>query len=306
MDLSTFDLNLLVVMDALLKHRSVTQAARRLGISQPTASAALTRLREQFADELFVRQGRLLAPTPRALVLGEAIAQVLDAVQEQVFQHTGFDAASSTRTFTVLCGELGQAVFVPRLLQRLRSRAPRCALRVVYPDPASHPAVLEDDLADIALGFLPGLGGANLFQQLLYAKPLVCVGRQGHPALQDGGLSTAAFQAADHARVAMLSHLDGSVEPLLAAVGVRRRVVLELAHISGVPQVLMASDLLAIVPEVMAADWARLWPVRPVPMPVPVPPYAVRLYWHRKVHNDPAVRWLRAQVADEFGAEARA
>src|ERR1039458_6556043 len=116
MDLRKFDLNLLLVLDALSQDRSVTLAAQRLGISQPTVSAALTRLRTVFQDDLFVKTPRGVEPTQLARELEGIVSEILETVHNGVLNRRTFDSASTERTFRIIAGELGQMVFVDRLL----------------------------------------------------------------------------------------------------------------------------------------------------------------------------------------------
>jgi DNA-binding transcriptional LysR family regulator len=301
MDLRHFDLNLLRVLDALLKERHVTQAAQRLGLSQPAVSAALARLREAFGDELFVKRPHGVEPTARALALEAPLALVLATIRERLLDAPGFDPATSARAFTLIVGEVGQAVFAPRLLARLRALAPQATVRFVYPDADTRLAMLEDGRADLAIGPFPRWSDSDaLFQQKLYARPLLGVARAGHPALADGALTLARFAALDHAIVGARSDFDRLVEPALQRLKLARRVVAELGHVAGAAQALAALDLVAIVPATLAETWQREAGLQAFALPFELPPHEVKQFWHRTRHRDPAVTWLRELVATEF------
>lgn len=301
MDLRHFDLNLLRVLDALLKERHVTQAAQRLGLSQPAVSAALGRLREAFGDELFVKRTHGMEPTPRALELEAPLALVMATIRERLLDAPGFDAATSARAFTLILGEVGQAVFAPRLLARLRERAPRATVRFVYPDADTRLAMLEDGRADLAIGPFPQWSDSDaLFQQKLYERPMVGVARRGHPALADAPMSLDVFAALDHAIVGARSDFDRLYEPALQRLKVARRIVAELGHVAGAAQALAALDLVAIVPATLAEAWQREAGLQPFALPFELPPHEVKQFWHRTRHRDPAVTWLRELVAQEF------
>ncbi|HKB53760.1 MAG TPA: LysR family transcriptional regulator, partial [Ramlibacter sp.] len=167
MDLRKFDLNLLLVLDALLRDRSVTLAAQRLGLTQPTVSAALNRLRAAFQDDLFVKTSRGVEPTQLARELENVVAETLETVQSGILNRTAFEAATTERTFVVIVGELGQMVFVDRMLMRFRQVAPRAKIRFVFPDAHERLALLKDGRADLAMGYFPQFARTNLFQQLL-------------------------------------------------------------------------------------------------------------------------------------------
>lgn len=300
MDLRKFDLNLLLVLDALLRDRSVTLAAQRLGISQPTVSAALNRLRGVFQDELFVKTARGVEPTQLARELENVVAEILEGIHSGVLNRAAFAPATTERTFVLIAGELGQRVFVDRLLFKFRQLAPLAKIHFIFPDANERIAALEDGRADLAVGYFPQFARANLFQQVLYSRPLVCVARAGHPALDDGALTIEKFSQLEHAVVAMLSNLDEIVEAELRRQGVTRRVAVELGHAAGAGYVLANSDLIAVVPELLAGIYCRSGELRKWPIPLPLPRYQVKQYWHRTVNKDPAVSWLRNLLAQEY------
>lgn len=300
MDLREFDLNLLRVLDALLKDRHVTLAARRLGMSQPAVSAALNKLRVLFDDRLFVKRSKGMDPTPRALELERPLIHVLQTIHDELLGKAAFDPRTTERCFVLIMGEIGQMVFLGHLLARFRSAAPGANIRVVSPAAAEREGLLDDGRADLAIGHFPHWQQPNLFQQRLYARPLVCVARKNHAALARGPLTLEAFGALEHAVVGAESNFQHLYEPQLRRLGVRRRVVLELPNMSTAPQVLAQSDLLAIVPELLAEIYCREGALRIVELPFELPAYEVKQFWHRKLDQDPAVTWLRQLLAADF------
>lgn len=304
MDLRKFDLNLLLVLDALLRDRSVTLAAQRLGMSQPTVSAALNRLRTVFQDELFVKTSRGVEPTQLVRELESVVTEILETIHTGVLNRTTFQPESTERTFVVIAGELGQRVFMDRLLFKFRQLAPRGRIRFIFPDANERIAALEDGRADLAMGYFPQFARTNLFQQVLYSRPLVCVARAGHPALSDGLLTIEKFTQLDHLVVGMLSNLDEIIEFELRRQSIPRRVAVELGHAAGAGYVLANSDLIAVVPEMLAGIYCRSGELQKWPIPFSVPRYQVKQYWHRTVNKDPAVTWLRNLFALEYQSEA--
>ena len=147
MHIRSIDLNLLPVLDALLRHRSATLAARELDMSQSALSAALGRLRDLLGDQLFVRTGRGLLPTPRADALAEPVADLLRQVREQVLPGGAFDAWTARRNFNVLLSDVGAYVLLPRLVRAVRNRHSghwrprrrRCRAKVIAPFVSSMP-----------------------------------------------------------------------------------------------------------------------------------------------------------------------
>src|SRR5262245_39351707 len=161
------DLNLLPVLVALVEEGSGSAAARRLKMSQPAVSAALARLRDALADPLFVRTARGLDPTPRTLAVIAPVRAALALVNNEVMQGMTFDPVTSTRTITLALSDIGEMVFLPRLLERLAGEAPNVSVRSVTLPPDQTMRGLELGEIDIALGYFPDLKGNNLYQQRL-------------------------------------------------------------------------------------------------------------------------------------------
>src|SRR5690606_37911293 len=143
MEIRHIDLNLLRVLDAMLTHHSVTRDAHALGMSQPAVSAALARLREQLDDPLFVRTGNGMKPTPRALRLGTPLRKALGIIGSEVLREPRFDPLESSRVFTVNTPDIGEMVFLPRLLGHLALHAPGVSLRSVALAPAQAEDAME-------------------------------------------------------------------------------------------------------------------------------------------------------------------
>ena len=129
-DLRLFDLNLLVAFDALVAERSVTHAARRVGIGQPAMSHALSRLRELFGDPLFVRTTGKMRPTTRALELAAPIARVLADIRESVLADRAFAPDRAEMTFRVGASDQNELAVLPAVLAALRSSAPKARIVV--------------------------------------------------------------------------------------------------------------------------------------------------------------------------------
>ncbi len=304
MNLRHLDLNLLLVLDALLEAGNVSQAAQRLGVSQPTLSSGLAKLRTLFNDELFVKHATGMSPTSRALALREPLSRVLFAIQDELLSQPVFDPLTSTRTFALVFGELGQMAFVPRLLKCVRNAAPQVNIRVLGGSLESRESLLESGRADLAVGLHPELAGSALFRQKLYpSRPLVCVASADHPDLQDGPLTIDLFSRLPHAVVGTDTGFAQIVEPVLKQRGITRRVVIDLSSLSGAPYVLPGSDLIAIVPEALARILCQDGALRMHASPIEFPSFDVRQFWHRKLHHDPALVWLRQLIAAEFQSQ---
>jgi DNA-binding transcriptional LysR family regulator len=176
MDIRSVDLNLLVIFDAMARHRSVNRTAEAVGLSQPATSAALARLRAVFDDALFVRAGAQMEPTPRALELAPAVHRVVETIQSEILQPAGFEPATPERSFTILTPDIGEVAFLPGVLRRLRQEAPHVRLQRARPCRATAAAqALESGEADLAVGFFPDLHKAGYFQQALFKTSYACI-----------------------------------------------------------------------------------------------------------------------------------
>ncbi len=194
-DIAQLDLNLLKVFSALIEEGSATAAGERLGVAQSSVSHSLARLREALGDPLFVRSAHGLQPTPLSLGLREPIARALRDLQEALDQHQVFQPAISTRTFNLLMTDVGEMTFLPPLMARIRSLAPRIRLVTHQLPRQSYKQALESGEVDLAIGQLPH-GQTDLVQQLLWMEPFDGYARVGHPILENPSME--AFLAADH------------------------------------------------------------------------------------------------------------
>ena len=294
MDLSTVDLNLLLIFDAMYRHRSVTRAGQSLGLGQPAMSAAVSRLRALLDDPLFVRTGSEMKPTPRALELSEAVRRVIDILKTDVLSRTTFDAATTTRSFTIVTPDIGEINFLPKLLERFASHSPHARLKTITQPKVAAAEMLESGDADLAVGYFPDLQRAGFYQQKLFDNRHVCLVRAGHPGVGQR-ISLKDYLAAQHATVRPGGR-EHVFEQFMQQRGLRRQVVVELSHFMSLLPVLERSDLIATVPADLAEACVRYGTLKSIETPVKAPPIAVHQFWHSLMHKDPAHAWLRGVV----------
>lgn len=298
--LESIDLNLLVVFDAILKERNITRAAQRVGLSQPAMSSALSRLRKTFNDPLFVRTARGMQPTPYAELLAPPIQRACELVASSLTLGAAFDPRASTRTFTVYLTDIGQGIFLPKLLPALEERAPRVRMKVLrIPERGAHEAMAAGDV-DLAVGLFPDLK-AGFFQQRLYRDEFVCLIRADHPRARGGGISVRQFAEMRHAVVstAGTGH-EAAIERAFAEQRQHRRVALTIPHWMAVPIIVARTDYIVTVPRRLAVAFAAFPGITIVDPPIRIEPFDIRQHWHERYHHDPANRWLRALVAELF------
>ena len=297
MNLTTFDLNLLKAFDALYAERNVTRAGVRISLSQSAMSGALTRLRELFNDELFVRTPLGMQPTPRAHDLATPIADALRLIGGAI-QSDSFDAATARNAFTIAMTDYAAFVLLPLLLARLSTEAPYVDVHVrgmLARDEATQ--LLDSGEADLAVGF-PVDASTRILMRTLFKEDFVCVARQGHPAFADGA-GIEEFAAAQQLMVSPEGDRQGLVDQKLAALGLKRRVALTLPQFLVAPFVIAETDLVATlssrVARRFAATGAGIAVHKP---PLELPSWPLVLMWHRRADTHAAILWLRDLIAE--------
>jgi DNA-binding transcriptional LysR family regulator len=293
MDLRRLDLNLLLVFEAVALERSVSKAAARLGLGQPAVSAALGRLRAALDDDLFVRVGGAMTPTPRAERLTGGVTAALDELRTSFTEGT-FEPARSTDTFTVASTDYTSLVLLPALVAAMRQKAPRAHLCVVGYEKDEVARLTDLGAIDLALGVFPSPPTRDVVTRL-FADSFVGICRPRHPALVRGGLSLARYLEADHALVSVRRDRVGAIDRALAVSGKTRKVALVVPHLLALPPVLADTDLVAAVPARAAARFLSEGLVS-FELPVAVPRWHVHMLWSAARRKEAANAWLRAEV----------
>ncbi len=261
MKLESLDLNLLLVFDALATERSVTQAATKIGLSQPALSNALARLRSVFGDRLFERAGGQMQPTPRArqllAPLGEAIAKLREALEGQ----TTFRPEASEREFLIATNDYVEALLLPPLMQQLQRDAPSIAVRTVRTEYLFLPPAdrLQSGELDLALGFFGEMPRprSGLLSKRLVRGRLVCILHEAHPRA-NRKFTLRTFVEIPHVRPLYPRHERlGSIDDILHSRGLSRRVAVTVPHYLTIPAIVAKSNLLGVVPEQLAREEAR-------------------------------------------------
>jgi len=302
-NIAALNLNLLPVLDALLAERSVSRAGARLGLSQPAVSNALAQLRALLGDPLLVRGPRGMVPTERALALAGPLGAALSALAQGLEPAQAFEPAQAERSFTILTSDFVAFALLPRLLARLEREAPRVRLQIRAWQDHRVPPDLERGDADLAIGLTRTLPPGHRDEQLFFDR-FVAVVRKAHPAVRGGKLTLGAYVKQRHIRVSSQPDGRGAVDVALAERGLTRTVALRVSHFLLVPAILMATDYVAALSELVARPFAEVWPLRIFKVPVAVPTAWVRAIWHERTHASAAHVWLRRVVA-EVGHDVR-
>jgi DNA-binding transcriptional LysR family regulator len=297
-NLKRLDLNLLVTLEALLSERSVTRAAARLNLSQPSVSIQLAKLREIYRDPLLLPNPRGMLPTARALGLLAPLRQTLADVGRLVAPEQPFDPRQAEVTWQLAAADAAEYAILLPMLPRLRLAAPKSRLAIRE----AAPKRMSRDLADgvIDLGFLSREEApAELRHRPLFHENYLLVGRRDHPLLQ----RPPSLEQFCQLEFVMVSQDGGGfrtqIDTLLAAQGLTRRVVMSVPHFLFIPALLAKSDMVAMLPSRMLGE--LLGELRTCAAPLEMPGYDMVMVWHERSHLDPAHSWLREQVVAALG-----
>lgn len=303
--LRNLDLNLLKVFDVVMSERSLTRAAQLLSLTQPAVSNALRRLRDALGDELLVRKGRNLEPTPRGQELWLAVRDTLKRLQNAL-EPSVFEASSANTTFVLTMADATAAELMPPLVALITEQAPGISLRVVPLTTRDPRRLLDEGHADLAIGNFPAVmtdlaaraqsgEAVSFLHHRLFQGDYVCVMRRGHP-LAKGAFTLDRYCSARHMLVSFSGRAHGFIDESLAALGRSRRVVLTVNQFFTAGKVVAHSDLLTVLPRhfVNVTGFADQLVLRELPLaPLTI---QVDALWHQRQDSSSAHAWLRTHV----------
>jgi DNA-binding transcriptional LysR family regulator len=301
MNFRQLDLNLLRVLVAIHRTRSVTAASKTLALSQPATSNALARLREFFGDDLFVRSPAGLQPTRLCVQLAPAMQSQLLAMESLVLNHQPFNAQSSQRHWRLSLSDLGEILFLPRLASALRSESPLASLSNISVNAAQVATALEARDIDVAIGILkPQHRGVR--SQLLFKERYMAISSKDWSPTPRGRGKTLSLSQLEQARFVVVSPtatFHGSVEKMLSSMKLQDRILVRPRHFGAIALLAQSSDLLCIVPEMYARDLGQrqqlqMWTIEDAPT------YEVNLVWHTSTDQDADQQWMRGMIERLF------
>ncbi len=303
MNLRTFDLNLLRVLDALLHDKSTTLAGQRIGLSQPAVSAALGRLRDALNDPLFVRHGQKLEPTTYASSLETPLRRLLDELETLLSGPATFKPAEAVENFKISGSDFFSTMLMPQLGDRLAREAPGIRVQMVDLVPDNYVATLESH--DIDLALIPLLDHPEWIDaQPLFNSSFALIARTDHPRLKRAGVRPGEAVPIDllcdlgHVLFSPEGKLKAMGDAALAKVGRERRIVMTMPTFGGVCGAVAQSDHVALVPQQLAhALGPRIGlDVYEPPMPMELP--LIGMIWHKRATNSPPHKWFRELIAE--------
>lgn len=293
MSLNAFDLNLLVVFDAIMQEKNLTRAGRRLGMSQPAVSHALARLRHVLKDELFVRTPEGMRPTPRAERMVEPLHAALQELQVTL-EADEFDASHASRSFAIAANNYAARAVIPSLVRQVAKLAPSVILDVRPIGMLPALDQLDGGGVVLALGALTE-GGDRFKCVSLIDDEYVIILASDHPAAAEPELSIEGYAAQPHITITSSGDETDFIDDALADRNLVRLVVAKVP-LHSLVSVLIGSRALAVVPRRVAADLVATSPLTMRPLPFSSPRVALSMIWHRRHDNHSAHRWLRATL----------
>ena len=300
MNIAGIDLNLLIAFESLLEERHVGRAAKRVGLSQPAFSNAISRLRVRLKDPLFVRTTRGMVPTPRAEELSGPIRSALSLLRDTFEESRSFDPERSVQRFRAGMSDDVELRLAPLFARSMRAgqlQLQTRRLEGIFTIPESE---LRSGSLDLAIGYFHDARALapGLIMETLFEESNVVVARRGHPAFKRR-LTLDRLARLDHAAVIYRNERWGLIDTELAARGFRRQLRLALPHCLSVLHAVASSDLVAFVQESVASTFGPSLGLMSYPDPIGLPRFALRMAWHEQRNSDPAQVWLRTLIQRE-------
>ncbi|MFD5214251.1 LysR family transcriptional regulator [Microbacterium sp. NPDC058345] len=293
------DLNQIRTFVTLYELRSVTAAAERLHVTQPTVSYTLRRLRDRFDDDLFRREGHDMVPTPRATQLYAPLHEALAQIDATVSDPDEFEPSGFSGELTLGLTSIGEQTFLPPIMAALAREGATPHLQVARLNSDQ----VEDGLArgsiDIAIT-VALVGTPRLWRSRVRAVEYVALSSGSHPLPP-----TSADMFAGR-RFVRVSGRGGHVYPVQALTehGMLAQVALTVEEYATVPAVLEATDLVVLLPRHVAEVFCRWFPrLRIADLPWPAQSTPVSLYTRREANLSPAQRWFRSLVLESLSTD---
>jgi LysR family transcriptional regulator, nod-box dependent transcriptional activator len=311
-NLRGINLNLLPVLDEIVRQRNLTRAAERLNMTQSAVSNALKQLRDHFADDILVRDGRRMRLTELGLALVAPLDEAMGAMRRALAPEP-FDPAQSGQRFRIATADYVMAILAPHLVGIMNAEAPHMSVQMLN---ARRQSAEDLRVGRIDMIIMPSrmmeAGNAqrpddirHVGVDLLLRDRLVCVARHDDPDLA-AGLTVERYLARAHAGFFLDYDIHASLEQFhLGETGLRQFDRVLISSFAALPAIAANSDCLALLPETMARVAQRHYPIRYVDPPVAMPPLDLMLVWHRRRDDDPATAWLRAALLRSGECAAR-
>jgi len=296
MNLSDKDLNLFVVFDVIYTERNLTKSGEVLGITQPAVSNALSRLRENFNDELFVRTSKGMVPTPVAENMVNDIRQALDLIRNSISESESFNPKTANATFRISIGDTSEYRLLPQLIKNISYLAPGVDVESYLTPRTETPKELAAGNIDFAID-PPIHSDPNLRNKKIYQDDYVLVVNKKHPIAKKKKISLEDYLNLSHIHISKRASGLGHVDTTLNRLGLTRRIALKAQHFLVAPYIIDQSDLAMTT----IKSFSRGRELKVFQLPFKINPLVLHLYWHVNKDMDPANKWMRELILSTYG-----
>ena len=297
----SFNLQAMKIFVAIFDTRSITVAARSVGMSQSGLSTALAKLRKDLGDALFVSTAAGMQPTSRAKELAEPMREAIACIEQRILKRVHFDPTTDAHEFKIAQSDISEALYMPKVLMAVARRAPNVRLRTVEMPHMQLQRALSEGQVDFALGYFPDLLSSEFVRRKVRQHGFVCICSATNRRLIDG-FSLKAYREARHVVVEAPGRSQGILERYLQGRGINRSVAHTTVNYTSLPQIISHTDLIATIPRALAESFSDIRLVKSLELPFRSPVFDTHLHWGQSLHGDPAHRWLRGVVFEALAA----
>ena len=296
MNLKETDLNLFIAFDVIYTEKNLTKAGQVLGITQPAVSNALSRLRELFGDDLFIRTSKGMIPTPVANQIIKDVRSALSLIQNTISETEKFDPSIAEMTFKISIGDSSEYRLLPLLIKELAEVAPKIKVETYLTPRKDAPRELASGTIDFSID-PPVHSDPHLRHEKIYEEDYVMIVRKDHPVLDLKEITIEDYLKLSHIHISNRKTGLGHVDMALYRLGLSRDISLRAQHFLVAPYIVEQSDLAITTTKGFAVDRDLAWRE----LPFDIEPLVLHLYWHEAKDSDPSSKWMKDLMLKTYG-----
>ena len=296
MNLKETDLNLFIAFDVIYTEKNLTKAGQVLGITQPAVSNALSRLRELFGDDLFIRTSKGMIPTPVANQIIKDVRSALSLIQNTISETEKFDPSIAEMTFKISIGDSSEYRLLPLLIKELAEIAPKIKVETYLTPRKDAPRELASGTIDFSID-PPVHSDPHLRHEKIYEEDYVMIVRKDHPILNLKEIAIEDYLKLSHIHISNRKTGLGHVDMALYRLGLSRDISLRAQHFLVAPYIVEQSDLAITTTKGFAVDRDLAWRE----LPFEIEPLILHLYWHEAKDSDPSTKWMKDLMLKTYG-----
>lgn len=296
MNLKETDLNLFIAFDVIYTEKNLTKAGQVLGITQPAVSNALSRLRELFGDDLFIRTSKGMIPTPVANQIIKDVRSALSLIQNTISETEKFDPSIAEMTFKISIGDSSEYRLLPLLIKELAEIAPKIKVETYLTPRKDAPRELASGTIDFSID-PPVHSDPHLKHEKIYEEDYVMIVRKDHPILNLKEITIEDYLKLSHIHISNRKTGLGHVDMALYRLGLSRDISLRAQHFLVAPYIVEQSDLAITTTKGFAVDRDLAWRE----LPFEIEPLILHLYWHEAKDSDPSTKWMKDLMLKTYG-----